>query len=246
MKNCKGSHVGFVISFVMFITFVVFIYVLLESRTDFGQNKQNSLEYVKSEIIERVSENMTITSLNVNSPVPSNPPNTCFRFVSFADKISTGSKIIVQNDSGSIFTANLSADKKDLYINRGSGIDSTFFKIYSAEEFPSVANTGMSSCADLGEGAGYTIGLSKEEDYTFESKVLWLLNNYTTDYEALKKDIKISPGDEFGFAFIYSNGTEIKTSGINATINIYSERIPVKYIKTDSKRETGFIDVLVW
>ncbi|MCX6749768.1 MAG: hypothetical protein NTW17_03445 [Candidatus Pacearchaeota archaeon] len=243
MKNCKGSHVGFVISFVMFITFVVFIYVLLESRTDFGQNKQNSLEYVKSEIIERVSENMTITSLNVNSPVPS---NTCFHFVGFGDKISTGSKIMVQNDSGSIFTADLSADKKDFYINRGSDIDSTFFKIYSAEDFPSVTETGMSSCADLSEGAGYTIGLSKEEDYTFESKVLWLLNNYTTNYKALKKDIKISPGDEFGFAFIYNNGTEIKTPRINATINIYSERIPVQYIKTDSKRETGFIDVVVW
>ena len=244
MYNKNGSHVGFVISFVLFVTFIVFMYLLLNSRLDFGQNKQNSLEYVKSEIIERVSENLTITSLSTNKTVFS---ENCFFFTDFISKTSAGNRLMVQNDSGNIFIAYTSQDLTDLYINRdGSGSD--FFRIYSSEDFPATANYSgtPSPCVNFSEGAGYTIGLSKEEDYIFESKVLELLNNYTTDYEALKKDIKISSSDEFGFVLTYNNGTQVKTPEINATINIYSERVPIQYIKTDSKRETGFIDVLVW
>jgi hypothetical protein len=239
--NKKGSHVGFVISFVMFITFVIFVYVLLNSRLDLGQNKQNSLEYTKSAIIERVSENLTITSLNVNSQTPEN----CLYFTGFITKTAIGDKFIAKNDSGNIFTASMPSDKTGLYIIRG-GSDSNFFRIYSSDEFPSVVSETLSYCTPLDEGTGYTIGLSKEETDVFESKIQGLLNNYTTDYEALKKDIKIKSGDEFGFIFTYNNGTQVKTPEKNVTINVYSERIPVQYIKTSSIKETGFIDVVVW
>ena len=245
LSQRKGSHVGFVISFVLFVTFIVFIYVLLNSRLDLGQDKQNSLEYVKSEIIERVSENLTITSLSTNKTVFS---ENCFLFTDFISKTSVGNRLMVQNDSGEVFAAYSSSDLTDLYINRAGSTASDFFRVYSSDKFLPITiyPETPSPCVNFNEGAGYTIGLSKEETYVFESKVLELLNNYTTDYEALKKDIKISSNDEFGFVFTYNNKTEIKTPEINATINIYSERVPIQYIKTDSKREIGFIDVLVW
>jgi len=236
--NKKGSHVGFAVSFMLFMIFIIFMYILLASRTDFGDDKKNSLEYLKSQIIERVSGDVIVTSLNVNLPAPA---GSCFRFDNFIGKIPIGNRVKIQNDSGDIFTA--SVNSQDIYINREIS-ESTFFKVYSSEEFSS-ASGNMDPCAELSEAA-YTIGLSREENYIFESKILELLDNYKADYGALKKDIKISQNDEFGLVFTYKDGTEVRTPEKDVNVNVYSERVPILYMKTNSKIESGFIDISIW
>lgn len=227
----KGSHVGFVISFVLFITFIIFMYAILSSRVDFGQEKANSLNYVKAEIIERVSENLTSVSVVLN-----NPGSNCVELSNFLGATGITDRLIVRSDSGNILTSGISG--KSLQVNRN---ENTFFRVYESEEFPEISSP-LSGCTN----SNYILGLSRDSRDIFESKVLELFGNYTENYEALKKDMKISPGDEFGFGFTYNNGTEIKTPEKNVTINVYAERTAIQYIKTDAARETGFMDVIVW
>ena len=234
--NRKGSHVGFVISFVMFITFVVFMYLILNSRIDFGQGKANSLEYVKGEIIERISGNLTSAS----AAITKENPQSCVQLRDFFLKAGIANRFIVRSDSGSILTASKSGD--DLFVERNGNL---FFRVYGSGEFNLSSIGSLGSCQPLSEGSQYAIGLIRDSKEIFESKIIGLFNNYTGDYEALKKDMKISTGDEFGFRFIYNNGTEIKTPEKNITINVYVERVPVQYIKTDAARESGFMDTIV-
>ncbi|MDP3991962.1 MAG: hypothetical protein U1B79_01365 [Candidatus Pacearchaeota archaeon] len=233
--NKKGSHVGFVISFMLFITFVIFMYLILNSRIDFGQDKANSLEYVKSEITERVSGSLTTASVDLN-----NPGSNCVELSNFLGIAGIGNRVMVRSDSGNILNAGISG--QSLQVERNGN---TFFRVYGSEEFSQTAGS-LGSCQSLSEGQGYILGLVRDSEEIFESKIIALSNNYTGDYEALKKDMNIGSGDEFGFIFTYADGTAIKTPGQNVTINVYVDRIPVQYIKTNAAKENGFIDILVW
>ena len=233
----KGSHVGFVISFVLFVTFIIFVYLILSSRVDFGQEKTNSLSYVKAEIIDRVSENLTSVSMAIGQQ----NPQPCVQLTDFFLKTGLGDRFVVRSDSGIVLQSGKSGN--DLFIERNNNL---FFRVYDSDEF-SVAGGALSGCQPLNEGSqGYTLGISRDSKEVFEAKVLELLVNYTGDYEALKRDMKISSGDEFGFRFTYSNGTEIKTPEKNVTINVYVDRTAIQYIKADAAMESGFIDAIVW
>ena len=233
----KGSHVGFVISFVLFITFIVFMYAILSSRVDFGQEKANSFSYVKAEIINRVSENLTSVSVAIGQQ----NPQSCVQLKDFFLKTGIGNRFIVRSDSGNVLQSGKGGN--DLFLERNGNL---FFRVYGSGEF-NVSGGALSNCQPLNEGSqGYSLGLSRDSRDIFESKVLNFFGNYTGDYEALKKNMKISSGDEFSFRFVYNNGTEIKTPEKNATINIYADRMAIQYIKTDATRESGFMDTIVW
>lgn len=235
--NKKGSHVGFVVSFVLFITFIVFVYAILSSRVDFGQEKANSLNYIKAEIMDRVSENLTSVSIAIGQQ----NPQSCIQLKDFFLKTGMGDSFVARSDSGNVLRSGKSGS--DLFLERNGNL---FFRVYGSEEF-AVSGGTLSNCQSLSEGSqGYTLGLSRDSREVFESKVLKLSGNYTENYEALKKDMRIVQGDEFGFRFTYNNGTEIKTPEKNVTINIYVDRAAVQYIKTDAARESGFMDVFVW
>lgn len=237
MNNKNGSHVGFVISFVLFITFIIFMYTILNSRIDFGQEKANSLNYVKAKIIDIVSENLTGVSIAIGQQ----NPQSCVQLRNFFLETGVSDRFVVKSDSGNVLQSGKSGN--DLYVERSGNL---FFRVYGSEEF-NIGGGVLGNCQPLSEGSqGYTLGLSRDSKDIFESKIIKLLNNYTADYEALKKDMKISSGDEFGFGFIYSNGTEIKTTTSNVTINVYADRVPVQYVKTDATIESGFIDIIVW
>ena len=229
--NKNGSHVGFVISFVLFVTFVIFMYAILSSKVDFGQEKENSLNYVKAEVIERISENLTSVSVAAK-----NPGAGCAVLDNFLSTAGITDRFIVRSDSGNVLDKGISG--QSLQVTRAGN---TFFRVYSSEEFPKITSP-LSGCTN----SGYTLGLIRDSKDIFESKVLELFENYTEDYEALKKDMKISSGDEFGLRFTYSNGTEIETPEKNVTINVYVERVAIQYIKTDAAGESGFIDIIVW
>lgn len=238
MTNKRGTHVGFVVSFVIFITFIVFMYFLLSSRVDFGQQKANSLEYVKTAITEKISGNLTTASIAINQA----NPQSCVQLRDFfLNTAGIADRFIVRSDSGGILVSSKSGN--DLFVQRDGNL---FFRIYGSEEFNLGSQGTINPCQPLNEGTGYSFGLIRDSENVFESKVIRLLDNYTADYQALKNDMQIGERDEFGFRFIYSNGTELITPEKNLTINIYIGRIPVQYIKTDAATESGFVDAIVW
>lgn len=236
-NNKKATHVGFVVSFVLFITFLVFMYAILSSRVDLGKEKQNSLNYAKAEIMERISGNMTSVSVSISEQ----GVQRCVRLIDFFLKTEMGNRFVVGSDSGDVLQSG--KDGNDLFVERDRNI---FFRVYGSEEF-NISGEALRSCQALSEESeGYSLGLSRDSKDIFESKVLRLFKNYTEDYGALKRDMRIGPGNEFGFGFAYNNGTEIKTPEENATINIYAERTSIQYIKRDGTRESGFMEFMAW
>ena len=50
-KNRKGSHVGVVVSFVVFVTFLVFLYLIIQPATIRERDKQYILDYLKLNLV---------------------------------------------------------------------------------------------------------------------------------------------------------------------------------------------------
>ena len=240
MKQKKGSHVGVVLSFVIFMTFIFFIYLITQPALK-TERKDNSLEFLAMGLMEKVSANLTAVSVAITQ---SNPQD-CVRLSSFFSTTDVGNRVVARDDSGN--TLQSSVDVDDLLVVR-NGV--TFFKVYESEEFNTAATGQINPCQQLSQGNGYILGLIKTDERVFQAKVVKLIGNYSSDYDGLKDDLKISQGNEFDFSFTYANGTEIATKNKNQTIsssiNIYAKNVPIVYISENASEESGFLNVKIW
>ena len=60
MKSKRGSHVGVVLSFVMFVTFLIFLYSILEPQLKVERDKEAFLEYLKRDLVQNFYEELTV------------------------------------------------------------------------------------------------------------------------------------------------------------------------------------------
>ncbi len=233
-KNKRGSQVEFVVSFILFVTFIIFVYVLLSSKIDSGQSKRNSLDNAEAGILNMITDNLTVSSVSVNSGGNS---GSCFTFTGLASTLSLGNNLIAQDSSGAIVPAY--SKNKDITIVSPS----TFFTIYYSPNF--LQSSGNPTCTNLGKGE-YIIGLSKNQSAIFETKITKAFAEYSVNYTIMKKSIGIFPGDEFGMKFTYQNGSIIKTPETNSTVSIFADSIPVQYVTQDLGIQFGHLEVEVW
>ena len=59
-KNHRGSHVGVVISFVIFVTFLTFLYAILQPAIKLSGDEPGTLKYIEEKIIENTSRSLTV------------------------------------------------------------------------------------------------------------------------------------------------------------------------------------------
>ena len=238
MSQRKGTHIGVVLSFVIFITFLIFLYMEVQPTINLDE-KKNLLEFVENGIIGKSSADLTSVSLFIDK----NNPQNCVELVNFFSNVGVGEKVIVTNDVAKIDQVSKSGN--NLLILRNSG--DLFFKIYESEEFTAINTGTLGTCQPLNEvNNGYILGLIKTNKQIFETKIIKLINDYYADYELFKEEIGVGLGDEFGFGFTYNNGTVIKTKETNVSVSVYADEIPIQYISDSAALEPGFLSVKVW
>ncbi len=239
-KNRRGSHVGMILSFVIFITFVVFLYVVVNPAVNTGEDKRTTLDYIDSQISKNVSAVLMTTSVEINSS--SNPLEECIALKSFLFYANISApNIIVKNEEE---TVQETYDRMfDLIIVREDS-NNRFFKIYQSIKFDRL-DENLTTCSEI-EEAGYKIGTIQTSTYIFEKELYQLVGYYGTNYEALKTALKIPPGNEFGLGFTQSNGTRIEVGTAPSSANVYAEEIPVQYVDSQTNIQSGFINIRVW
>jgi hypothetical protein len=232
MKKRGSTHVGVVLSFVIFVVFLVFLYSILIKPIITQNDKEYLLENLRIKLIENISEELTVSSINIESA-----PKNCIRLQNLINDSGINSKIIVKDKLGNDQISYVL--NNDLEISRNN--NETFFKIYHSNEFEEVSNVGENPC-DL---KNYEKGLIRTSKYVFETKIIDLMNEYENNYETLKEELKIPLGSEFNFGFTYSNKTLI-TIEKNISTNIYAVEIPVQYVDKESNILLGSINIRIW
>ncbi len=240
MRGKRGSHVGVMLSFVIFVTFLVLLYVVIRPAIITGEDKRITLEYLETEITENLSMVFMSTSVEINNT--ENPSQYCVVLKNlFLSLNITSPNIIVKNETGS--TQSAYEDIFDLVIDRTARTN-RYFKIHHSMSFNRL-NTTTETCRDIDEGE-YIIGSVQTGTYIFEKNVYDFINYYQSNYEALKSQLKVPPRNEFGFGFHQSNGTEINVEQETTSANVYAEEIPIQYVNDRADIQSGFINIKIW
>ena len=66
MKSKKGSHIGFVISFIVFITFAIFTYLVVQPAFKANESKKDFLSVLNNEISSEALSNLTSSSIKID------------------------------------------------------------------------------------------------------------------------------------------------------------------------------------
>ena len=247
-ENRKGSHVGMILSFVIFITFIVFLYSVLRPAIKAGEEKQTTLDSIQKKIEDNVSTVFTSTSIQINSTL--NPPTNCVKLRDFLVFMSMDSlHIIVKNELDGLEEVSTGPREnesfgRDIIINRDDA-SKLFFRIYSFSQFDAIGNANPIPCSVINRTT-YGISLTLRGKYISEKSVYELVDYYNSDYEGLKNSLKIPPGSEFGFGFTQSNGTKINVGNAPKSASVFAGETPVQYVDEKANILSGFINIKIW
>lgn len=244
----RGSHIDIVLSFVIFVTLLIFIFSVFMPKLKIS-DQQAIIDYLKLKLIGNFSSNLTTFTIQITDPIDQN--KKCIKFTgSVEDIIIQGinyDELIIKNSSNYIL--NYTVQGKTLYILTGKNFDG-FLKLYHSPHLNasfcdgSPPSCGMQICDVF---TNYEIGLIREITSIILFNIQELADKYNTDYESLKSELGLPPGTEFAFIFTASDGTEIIAEPDEIpTTNVYSEEFPVTYSDNDGNILEGFLTIKVW
>jgi len=232
--NRKASHVGVVLSFVIFVTFIIFLYSVTAPVTRVERGKQDLLEFLKIELINEFSADMTTETILIQDDSVDN----CI-------KIDTedGSNLVTiakDEETGEILESYFDGNKVEVERN-----GATELKIYYSERF---TNGGSLGCEAINEDA-YEFGLVRTLEYIFNNSIVNFSQYISTseNYEAIKEKFNIPASDNFGFVFEDGDRNVIvQTQEKEVPTDIYVEEVPIQYVDNEANIKPGFLKIKVW
>ena len=188
IKNCRGSHVGVMISFMIFVAFVLFVVVILEPALTTDVDKKSMLETIEKKLIDASSSEMIVATISINSV-----SSSCVSLSSFISDFNAYEGIVIKNSNKVLIPSSISSsDYNTLYIKRNSNSEN-FLKIYSSDALPESSYETI-SCTAIIEGSNYDV-ITKRENYVFENKIIDLINDYE-NYESFKSNLNLPENTE--------------------------------------------------
>ncbi len=236
----RGSHVGFAIAFVVFVSFVIFLFTMLKPALQIEEDKEFLLAHLKDKIIENVSADLIMISILSN-----NYTADCLE-VNLND-FELGNlneeNFIVKNEFG--VSVDFRKESSTLSIKN---LGHNFSKIYASDEtFPSYHS--LPFCEPVED---FEIGLVRTDKYVFQSKVRDLITYYHNNYSTLKEDWNIPKANDFGFSLVYANKSEIirtekeLPSGVSVYADYIDDAETIVYVDKDANLKVGLIKVIAW
>ena len=253
MKNKKAlSHVEIMISFVIFIGFLIFFYAIIEPAIKGPQSSDNVLQDLEENFLKQISEEVSVYNLTLNWDETN--PGACV----------AGSCIKIDtpvNKNASVIEGKQSLDYYSdysyisIWCGNGNCEDEDKFTIYYADSF---SMTKKDAC-QWGIGSGcYTRKFLKKRVYIFESNIETLKNIYlgiADSYEQLKEELMIPAKYDFWFDFWDESKTskftpEWTSPDIPENVNTYVSEIPITYISKEEQdpesKKDGFLIIKMW
>jgi hypothetical protein len=242
LSNKKGTHVGKILSFVIFIIFILYIYLIAQPNVETNKNKQCLLDYLKIELNEKLSSNLEIMTFSINS---SSTSLNCLKLRKLMENYIEGGEktIIVKNITKEILDSYISTSSKDLFVQREN--NESIIKIYYSKDFFELPTQIIAPCEEIISGDDYTLESKTNYKKISEKKIISFFNDYLSDYEQIKIDLDIPKSIDFGVTFEYEDTTEISTPQKGNYENAYFEKYPIEYFTPTGEIKFGFLTIHV-
>lgn len=228
--NKKGSQIGIVMSFTIFIISLIFIFSMLSPPTKVDKNKIYSLDFLEKNVIENVSEEVGIVLINDNGGTKSclalNKNDLGYRSKEFIVKNKDWNEV-PSGSAGSF-----------IYLEKESN---PFSRVYFSEtSFNKSQNYAGTDCDSA---KIYTVLTQR---MIIEKRVRDLIEKYELNYSSLKSGLGVSNSDEFNILFYYENGTQIGEINDEVNSNVFAKTIQVKYLDEKGNKKIGELILKVW
>lgn len=227
------SHIEIVLSFVIFVGFVVF-FLAVFNPLKFSKKDYSSAEIAEKRIMANISTNLSFVTIILNDSVTA----SCFSFDSQLERV------IVRNQTG--FIVNATGGGGSVKIERGN---SRFFYIYSYDNF--VENSLAESCVNL-PNENYTLGLSMNLKVISNRSFANFKQKFETNPVQLRTELGISSLSKFVVNVTNTRGTglfgvaPLDFRNRPRNIEVFVKESPVQVIYENGALESGILHVEVW
>lgn len=231
-KNKKGTHTGMILSFVVFITSLVVIYMVVDIPSNDSLEKKYSIDILKANLLKEVSHDMIITRVNDPTPLAncsnfSNPTGYSLGMGAIAIN-SLSQEIPLRVLDGLTYIENGNSLTKIYYINN-AGFNNT------------LPSSSIINCVPIAtDNTVY-------KNLPFESSITDIINDTINDYDNLKLKLGVPLDDEFTIQFTYPNLTSIGNYEVNdIKTNVYVSEYKLNYISLKGEEKTGVVNIGLW
>lgn len=240
----KGSHVGVVLSFVIFVAFLFFIFTVLQPKLNLGgKDKQSIADYLRIELTDNFTSNFT--TIFVDATKSNIVGQSCIRLNDFMTNAAPiSSRLIVRNESNTNQTCAVSGQNLDIVLGNPNN---RIFKVYESPYFDDIKGNSFQNCKTLNLNDDYLLTLEETKPYIFETAINSTIQNYRDNYQSVKTAFNIPSDSEFGLIFRNAEGVINQPSyNITQNSNVYTDDFPVLYVGKDGYLKSGTMEVLVW
>jgi hypothetical protein len=239
LKKRGFSHIESIISFVLFIGFLIFAFIFLNP---FQSNRtlDTSLNYAQREILKLTESEVEIYSVIIDRVSVGDMGLEIDRILNNVNSN------VYMKDGSLIPSAIDSSDPKIIYFYHDGAKD--FFNVMFSDIFLSdpyaPPNPTMLSSGE------YNIASSEIKKIISERKLDDLVDAYNTDYDNLKSAMNFPKRVDFGFTIIFGNSDTITAEkNIPENIEVVSEEDRVEVVRKHTTPELDgeivFADLIV-
>lgn len=222
IKGKKGSHVGVIASFGIFIIFLVGLYFVFEPVLSTQRSKQGLLDSITQDIRKELSSELTVAIIH--------PHGNCSILSNSVVNLTTPVYTVVKEEDGSLVPASFSGE--NLIIESR---DENLWVYYSKVQIN--GSIGSDSGCETPE-----IKSVRKSQEIFIKKVEDAVSNFTD----FKEKINIPSNSDFSFSFTLSNGSVLSAGEKNVSQEVYVDEIPLQYIDYKANNIGGKLILRVW
>lgn len=229
------SHLEVILSFVIFIGFLIFMLAIFNPFSSDNSNRI-FLDVLERGILDYSDVDVSLITLSIDIE-PEVFPNDCFSINYNFTNISVRDK----NDAIVQAYSETTPIGGKIYIN---SIDN-FFYIYSSPEFEERLFSG--TCPVV-PSALYNLGLFRSYKFLANSSLTRLISEYRNNYEGLKQKLEVPLTQEFSFVVKEYSGNVLYDAGRAnlGGVKILAREVPVQIVYSDGSFKTAILGIKIW
>jgi len=234
MENKRGSHTGIMISFMIFVTVLISIYIIAAPSITKSEDKISTLNYIESKLIDEAKGDLIILTI-INTT--DNSDTKCLIVDNTDSIVPSGFYFIVKDSQNNPIISN--EVSPNLEIN-WTDHEENFFKVYGGEKSLTSYTGVVENCTQA------SIESVRTDEHIFSSEINRMINDYEDNYMNFKTSLNTPPEDDFSFSFNYNNGTSVGTGQKNVSIDVFAKKISIQYIDEEANINLGELIINVW
>jgi len=263
-RKLGGSHVGFILSFAIFVIFIIFLFIIIAPANKRKGERDFILDKLNDDIVENVTGGLTIVGLRIDTSFAEpSPLENCFSIVNFKDEIGGNLGSYVRSEKienptievkAKLETNNLIVNWQE--INWNDVNDKRFFKLYFSDfitDDPAACTANNIVPKDNPDTSteGYIITSINQENYIFVNNLIKLSDEYENNYDSLKERFGVPVLLDFWFNFTDADAVPPimvapEKNFIPESEEVYVKELPLNYVDEQANINRGVLIVKMW